>query len=145
MAGVALSKSLNTRSAAFGLAAATLMAIGPAVAGDFTQDECKGIAVSASQVVRTVGANTLSREFRKSFMNWMGRDMMCAGPKDIIIVTENDSAAYGTIRSMLLAGSHPLSLQKAGLRVVTQAAEKVSTLPIPQKRSDAGLPGPAVN
>lgn len=133
----------TARQAALGIAAAAAM-VTSASAADFTQAQCKGITGTAMEVVRTVGKDTLSQEFRQSFRNWLGADLHCDGPKDIIIVTHNDSIAYGAIRSALLTGSKPISLQKAGLRVVVKPAEVVSAVPPTQTRSGTA-PVPAVN
>lgn len=91
-----------------------------ALAGDFTQDECKVIVGTASGVVRAANAKKLSVEFRKSFLSWAGENITCDGPKDIIIVSHDDSVAYGAIRLALLSGSKPISLEKAGLRAVVR-------------------------
>lgn len=133
----------TARKAALGIAAAAAMTTG-ASAADFTQKQCLGISETATEVVKTVGAKTLSREFRQSFVNWLGADLRCDGPKDIIIVTHNDSATYATIREALLRGSKPISLQKAGLRVVVKPAEIVSAVPPIPQRNDAA-PAPSVN
>lgn len=121
-----------TRKTALGIAAAAAM-VTSASAADFTQDQCKGIRGTAAEVVRTVGKETLSREFRQSFVSWLGADLRCDGPKDIVIVTHNDSATYATIREALLLGSKPLSLEKAGLRVIVR------------EKTSAAAAGPTVN
>lgn len=133
----------TARKAALGIAAAAAMTTG-AAAADFTQKQCAGIAETAIEVLRAVGKDTLSQEFRQSFRGWLGADLRCDGPKDIIIVTHNDSATYATIREALLRGSKPISLQKAGLRVVVKPAEVVSVVPPAQTRSGTA-PVPAVN
>ena len=133
----------TARQAALGIAAAAAM-VTSASAADFTQAQCKGITGTAMEVVRTVGKDTLSQEFRQSFRNWLGADLHCDGPKDIIIVTHNDSIAYRAIRSALLTGTKPLSLEKAGLRVVVKPAEIVSAVPPMPQRNDAA-PAPSVN
>lgn len=133
----------TARKAALGMAAAAAM-MTSASAADFTQAECKGIAGTATEVVKSVGAKTLSREFRQSFMNWMGSDLRCDGPKDIIVITHNDDAALATIRDALLTGSKPLDLSKV-LRIVIKAGEKVSEAAPVLKRSEATPPAPTVN
>lgn len=138
------SGSMARTGRALALAASTMAAVtSPALAGEFTQKECKGIGGIAVAVVQRVGKDNLSMEFRQSFRNWLGADMRCDGPKEIAIVTENDSATYRTIRSELLQLPKPISLQKTGLTPVVKSSA-AATPPAPQKRSDANPP-PAVN
>lgn len=138
------SGSITRTGRALALAATTLGAVtAPALAGDFSPADCRGISGIAGAVVRHVGKDTLSVEFRQSFVNWIGADFRCDGPKEIAIVTANDSATYATIRSELLLLPKPISLQKAGLAPVVKARAAAEP-PVPQKRSDAG-PVPTVN
>ena len=141
-----ISGSMARTGRALALAAATTMAAvtAPATAGEFSQKECKGIVGIAVAVLQRVGADTLSLEFRQSFMDWVGPEARCNGPREIAIVTESDDATYGTIRSELLRLPKPISLQKAGLTPVVKKASASATTPAPQKRSDAA-PVPAVN
>lgn len=132
------------RKAALGMAAAAAM-VTSASASDFTQDQCKIITGTALGVVKQVGKDTLSTEFKQSLRNWLGPNITCDGPKDIAIITHNDSVTYRTIRSMLLSGSKPLSLEKAGLRAVVKPADVVSAVPPVEKRSDASSNAPSVN
>lgn len=139
------SASLARKTRALALAAASMAAVtSPALADGFTQKECKGIAGIAGAVVRRVGADMLSVEFRQSFMDWVGPEARCNGPKEIAIVTDQDSATFGTIRSELLQLPKPISLQKAGLRGVEKSSA-VTTTPVPQKRSDAAPAAPTIN
>lgn len=135
------SGSMARTGRALALAASTMAAVtSPALAGDFSPADCRGISGIARAVVRRVGADTLSLEFRQSFLSWMGAETRCDGPKEIAIVTENDSATYATIRSELLLLPKPISLQKAGLTPVVKSSV-AATPPAPQKRSDAaGVP-----
>lgn len=99
---------------------ATAALIASARASDFTQGECKTIALTAAEVVRVTGREKLSADFRQSFINWLGKELTCDGPKNIAISTHQDSVTYRTIRGMLLSGSKPISLEKAGLRAVVR-------------------------
>lgn len=129
---------------ALALAASTMAAVtSPVQAGNFSQKECKGIGGIAVAVVRHIGADTLGMEFRQSFRNWLGADMRCDGPKEIAIVTTEDSATYGTIRSELLSLPKPMSLEKAGLKAVVVKSSTAAP-PLPQKRTEA-VPAPSVN
>ena len=138
------SGSMARKGRTLALAASTMAAVtAPAMAGDFTQDQCKSVSAIARAVVRHVGKDTLSLEFRQSFVDWMGPETRCDGPKEIAIVTENDSATYRTIRSELLQLPKPISLQKAGLNPVVKSSAS-ATPSVPQKRSDA-TSAPTVN
>ena len=138
------SGSMARTGRALALAASTMAAVtSPVLAGEFSQRECKGIAAIAGAVVRHVGKDTLSMEFRQSFVNWMGTEFRCDGPKEIAILTENDDATYRTIRSELLQLPKPFDLKKAGLRVVVRSNAEAEA-PGPQKRSEAA-PAPTVN
>ena len=143
MAG--FSGSMARKGRALALAASTMAAVtSPALAGGFSQKECQGIGGIAGAVVRHVGKDTLSDEFRQSFRNWLGADMRCDGPKEIALVTDNDAATFRTIRSELLQLPKPISLQKAGLRGVERSSAAATPPTGPQKRSEAA-PAPAVN
>ena len=136
--GSAIRKTAGKTTRAVMLAAATMTAVtAPALARDFTQKECKGIAATAIEVLGVVGPDKLSPEFKQSFRTWMGPDLRCLGPKEIVIVTHEDDATYATIRDALLRGSKPLSLEKAGLRVVERSASVGTGSTSVQKRSDA--------
>lgn len=124
------------------MAAVTLPAV-PAMAGEFSQKECRGISGIAGAVVRRVGKDNLSLEFRQSFVDWMGAEFRCDGPKEIALVTDEDAATYRTIRSELLQLPKSIDLKKAGLKPVERSSA-ASAPSVPQKRSDAG-PGPVVN
>lgn len=115
------SGSWARRGRALALGVASLAAVSPVWAGDFSPADCRGISGIARAVVRRVGADTLSLEFRQSFVDWMGPETRCDGPKEITIVTGSDDATYRTIRSELLQLPKPLSLQNAGLRPVVKA------------------------
>ncbi len=100
-------------AALLGTAAAT-----PAQAAAFTEQECKVISLVTRDVVNAVGKDKLSVEFRKSLVNFMapdGKRLTCAGPTNIATPTLDDSAAYNTIRGVLLQGPNPISLQERGL------------------------------
>jgi hypothetical protein len=94
-----------------------------AFSASLTTDECKVVAAVAGKVVKAIGRDTLSLEFRQSFRNWLGAELTCDGPTDILTPTVNDVAAFNTIRTVLVAGDHPLSLQDAGLRAVVDPAK----------------------
>ena len=113
------------RRAALGLAAgAALLASPMAHAGDFSAEQCKLIATVSGEVVKTVGVQKLSEDFRKSIANFImpevngKRTMTCEGPKNIFTPTGNDVDAFNTIREILLSPPRQISLQKAGLRSV---------------------------
>ena len=138
------SGSMARKGRALALAASTMAAVtSPVLAEDFTQDQCKSISAITRAVVRHVGRDTLSIGFRQSLSDWMGPETRCDGPKEIAIVTENDSATYATIRSELLLLPKPISLQKAGLTPLVKSSA-TATPPAPQKRSEA-TPAPTVN
>ena len=83
----------------------------------FTKEECKAILAVASRIVAGNGAETISADFRQSFMNWVG-NLTCDGPRDIIIRTGRDSDVFTTIRDALDGSSARIDLMKrAGLRV----------------------------
>jgi hypothetical protein len=107
-------------------ALASIATTSQANAGDFTKEECAGVMAVALEVVKAAGKDTLSVEFRQSFRNWLGPNVTCDGPKDILTPTDRDIAAYNTIRTGLLLASKPISLEKAGLRSVDP--KKVSAI-----------------
>ena len=137
--------SMARKGRALALAASTLAGVtAPALADGFSPAECRGISAMTRAVVRRVGKDSLSVEFRQSLVDWMGSEFRCDGPKDIAIVTENDSATYATIRSELLQLPKPISLQKAGLNPVVKRTSATAAPSVPQKRSDAAA-APTVN
>jgi hypothetical protein len=92
--------------------------VGHAAPAPFTPEQCRIVAATVADVVRAIGANTLSVEFRTSLRDFIMTDgqMTCRGPGTILTPTTNDIAAFNTIRSQLLASD--ISLQKAGLRSI---------------------------
>jgi hypothetical protein len=110
------SASLNTLLAASVISASTAYA-SPA---PFTAEQCKVIAATISQVLSTVGADTLSIEFRTSLRNFVVTEgkLTCGGSRDILTPTTKDIAAFNTIRTILLGGSSPISLEDAGVRSI---------------------------
>lgn len=109
------------RRGAFALATVTAMtgATTGAQAAEFTREECGLIAETSRAVVKAVGVNTLSLEFRQSLGRFLVPDrnvgLTCAGPTQIATPTTNDVAAYSTILSFL-----PFDLQARGVRAVAQ-------------------------
>lgn len=103
-------------------AALPFQAAGQQVAA-FTQSECKGISSVVLQVVRTLGADSLSNDFKGSFRAWMGPNITCDGPTDIVVRTGRDSDALNTIYTLLESSSSRINLQtRAGLRAVRPTA-----------------------
>lgn len=91
----------------------------------FTEQECKVVAAMAGEVVKAVGPEKLSVEFRRSFMGFIapdGKKATCTGPTQIATPKHEDIAAYNTIGGLLLQGPKPISLRERGLRAVYQAA-----------------------
>lgn len=120
------------------IAAAALAAVGmtgQAKAGDFTHDQCRAIAAVASDVVKTIGKEKLSVEFRQSFINFLGAKLTCDGPKDILTPTGEDIDTFNTIMTFLEGGSKPIYLQRAGLRSVDPASLTANRPAEPMKRS----------
>lgn len=114
------------RKAAFVTAAIALVAFPSSKANGqqqpLTKEECRAVAAVAGVIVKSVGANNLSVDFRQSFRNWLGADITCDGPKDIIIKTAADSDAFVTIRGALGAASRPIDIMtRGGLRAVAPA------------------------
>lgn len=108
------------RRGAFVLATtATLFGANAAQAASFTEQECKIIGTVAIDVVKSVNAsNPVSQEFWTSFMRFLapdGKRATCDGPTQIRTPTGPDVDAFNTIRTFLLAGPNPISLQKRGL------------------------------
>lgn len=107
------------RKGAFALATvATLLAANGAQAADFTREECGLISVTTRQVVQSLGANTLSREFRSSLASFMvpdGRTLTCTGPTQIATPTGPDIDAYNTITGLL-----PFDVSRRGVRAVAE-------------------------
>jgi hypothetical protein len=96
----------------------SLFAANAGHAASFTDNECKVIYVTGRDVVQAVGTNTLSTEFRRSLFNFLapdGKNITCTGPTQIRTPTDHDVAAFNTIRSILLQGPSPISLQERGL------------------------------
>jgi hypothetical protein len=121
-----MSKSVSSKTAlghAFGtvIVAGIVSATGgPANAAPFTPEQCKIIASAISEVLGAVGPDTLSVEFRTSLRNFVVTDgnLTCEGSRDILTPTTKDIAAFNTIRTILLGGPHPISLQDAGVRSI---------------------------
>jgi hypothetical protein len=96
------------------------VATGSAAAAPFTPDQCKVVAAAISEVLRTLGPDTLSVDFRTSLRDFVVTDgkLTCEGSRDILTPTAKDIAAFNTIRTILLGGLHPISLQEAGVRSI---------------------------
>lgn len=108
------------RRGAFALATIAAMAASTGVqaAGSFTEHECKVISLVTRDVVKAVGVDTLSTDFRRSLASFMapdGNKLTCDGPTRITTPTGPDVDAFNTIRTILLAGPNPISLQNRGL------------------------------
>lgn len=91
----------------------------------FTRDECAGIAVTVVQVVRVASERKagVSNDFRQSMRNWLGPNVTCDGPRDIVIKTGEDADAFNTIRATLGAASRPIDLvARGGLRAIGPTA-----------------------
>lgn len=71
----------------------------------------------STNVIKAVGRDTLSVEFRQSLRDWLG-DLTCDGPTDIHTPTGPDIAAFNTIRSVVASGDDPIDLTGRGLRSV---------------------------
>jgi len=85
----------------------------------FTKDECKFIAGVAISTVKAVGSDKLSVDFRQSFVNWLGPNITCDGPREIVIRTGTDTDVMNAIRDGLSASSLRMDLtQRAGFRFV---------------------------
>lgn len=83
-----------------------------------TAEQCRIVSAIAVKVVKAVGPDTLSPEFRQSFRDWLGPEIACDGPKEIRTPTPEDVAAFNTIRGTLLQGPAPISLSQMGVRAV---------------------------
>lgn len=143
MSAVKLSFRKAAFGSAFALAALSASFPGNAQASDISQRDCANITETALRVVKTLGPQTLSTEFKRSLHAFLITDNKneCSGSRDILTPNVNDVAAFNTIRTFLLAGSRPISLQKLGLRSVDPAT-LASARPEPEKRSEVGAPSP---
>jgi hypothetical protein len=118
-----MSKSVSSKTAlghAFGtviVAGIVSTTAGPATAAPFTPEQCKIISAVAVDVLKAIGPDTVSAEFKQSFRDFLGSGLTCNGPKEIETPTANDIGAFNTIRSVLLNAG--ISLQEGGLRAVT--------------------------
>lgn len=124
------------RKTALGLTAAAAMFAGTAAhAGDFSAEDCKFIAHVGVTAAKVAGPEKLSVEFKTSFRNYLGANLTCDGPKNILTPTGEDVATFNTIRQVLLAPPRSISLEKAGVRAIDpRSAQR----PADQRRSDAG-------
>jgi len=121
---------MHTTSFAMKLAAgavAATTAVGaafPAAAQSaFTKDECGLINETAAAAVRAIGVERLSLDFRQSFRNWLGPNITCDGPREIVIRTGTDADLMNTIRMVLSGSRLKMDLvQRAGLRFVRPTA-----------------------
>jgi len=128
MEGVMELSGLRAKAVASALfLSAAGLAIAPSMtaqAAEFTPQQCEAIAGVTAKVVSVLGANTLSKEFRRSLAAFIvpdGKRATCTGPTDIVTPKGADIDAFNTIRSFLLEEKTPISLQKAGLRSVASA------------------------
>lgn len=131
--------------ATFAFAALASLVTGAAKASDFSEQDCTKIVGVTTSVAKELGPQTLSAEFKRSMREFLKPNGTadCSGPRDILTPTVVDVAAFNTMRTLLLAGSHPVSLQKAGLRSVDPAT--LAGRPTATKRSDAGSSGVSLN
>lgn len=90
----------------------------------FTEDECRGISNVAVDVLKAIGPDKVTPQFKKSFRNFLGPNLKCDGPMEIIVLTADDIAVFNTIGDGLASmPKHPISLRERGLRLVRQSAE----------------------
>jgi hypothetical protein len=121
------------RRAAIGIAAAAaIFANSAARAGDFTHDQCRLISTVAADVMKGLGSNTLSVDFRQSLIRFIvpNGKLTCDGPKEIVTPTGADIDAFNTIKDVLYAPPQRISLEQAGLRSVPRtSASAAGTAP----------------
>lgn len=108
------------RRGAFALAtvAAMVGATTGAQAGQFTREECGLILETSRTVMRSLGADTLSTDFRRSLLTFIspdGKTLSCTGPAQIVTPTGRDIDAFNTIGGLL-----PFDIQARGVRQVAQ-------------------------
>ncbi len=116
-------QSFRRKVAAAGMAVlATLFVANATQAASFTPHECKVIAGVAGKVVRELGKDTLSLEFRQSFRNFLDANVTCTGPTNIATPKGPDIDAFNVIGGILLHGETPISLSARGVRAVATLA-----------------------
>lgn len=116
-------------AAATAMAASTLFGVNAAQASEaskFTDHECKVIYLTTKEVVKVLGVETLSKDFRQSIANFMvpdGKTLTCTGPTDIATPRGDDVDAFNTIQDILAASKdNPILLQDRGIRSVASLA-----------------------
>jgi hypothetical protein len=115
--------AFRRRAAALGIAAiATLFAANATQAANFTPHECKVIAGVAGKVVRELGKDTLSLQFRQSFRNFIDANATCTGPTNIATPKGPDIDAFNVMRGILASGEKPIDLYARGVRAVATLA-----------------------
>lgn len=112
-------KGALRRGACGAAMAATLFGASAAQASEFTQNECRLIDGVVREVVKTLGKDTLSLEFRQSYVNWRGAGYSCDGPP-ITVTTGPDIDAWNTVRVIMGGGSGPnrIDLQARGVQPI---------------------------
>jgi hypothetical protein len=95
-----------------------------------TAAQCKTVAMTAVEVIRDLGPEKMSAQFKQSLRDFLGTELKCDGPRDILTPTIADVAAFNTMREILLSPPRIISLQKAGLRSIDPSQAAV-TAPAP--------------
>lgn len=114
--------AFRRRAAALGIATIATLFAANAQAANFTPHECKVIAGVAGKVVRELGKDTLSLQFRQSFVNFLDAKVTCTGPTNIATPKGPDIDAFNVMRGILASGEKPIDLYARGVRAVATLA-----------------------
>jgi hypothetical protein len=82
----------------------------------FTPQECQDISGTGVYIVRHLGnKDRLSPEFKQSWRDFLGANLDCTGPREIVWRTREDAATFNGIAGQLLLPPTRISLRGAGV------------------------------
>lgn len=111
-------QSFRRKVAAAGMAVlATVFAANAAQAARFTPQECAIVYETTRMVIESGGRETMSPDFMKSFRAFLGPNMTCDGPPNIVTRPGQDLAVFNTTAAFL-AHNHRIDLNAKGVRAV---------------------------
>jgi hypothetical protein len=85
---------------------------------NITNEQCRAISATAVAIVtHHADRAALSPEFKQSFRNFLGANLTCDGPRQLVWRTREDWATFQTISSQLLAPGVNISLERAGVKL----------------------------
>ncbi len=97
--------------------------IGARADSPFSESECATITKVATNLVKRLGVNSFSIEFRQSLRNWLAANLTCDGPRDIAIRQYREIAYVNLLTYELsVVPKPPIDLARAKWTLVEAGA-----------------------